>query len=278
VVGVDSPLNPGEHVIVASADGYARSEQKVSVASAERKTLAIALKADGGAAASAAGAKISEKPAQPAADGGEKKLGFFVGLRLLAAIPAGNAGSVDVGGMRREVAMSDLMEAGGGAEVHGGLRFARYFAGKIYLDFFSMRPGSQTADDAQVSGVDGGIGAHVGTAPHNLGGFGELGIGFVQTFELRSEGLVPGCVDDVTWRGGPSFRVGGGAVIPLSKYFQLTPFMLANFSAFDHRSAKADCEMPPPVVISEEQDIPPDERGAHQLFLLGLGIDWLIGG
>jgi len=275
VVGVDRPLNPGEHVIVATADGYARSEQTATVAGGEHKTLTITLKPGAGAPETTGN---TEQKATEADAGDEKKLGFFVGLRLLGAIPAGNAGTVAFGPamMSRDVAMSDLMEAGGGAELHGGLRFMRYFAGKLYLDLFSMRPGSETADDAQVSGVEGGIGAHVGTAPHHLGGFGEIGIGFVQSFELKSENA--GCVDDTTWRGGPSLRIGGGAVIPLSKYFQLTPFMVANFSSFNHVSAKVSCEATPALSTTVDRDIQGDEQSGHQLFLLGVGADWLIGG
>ncbi len=272
VVGVDRPLNPGEHVIEARALGFLPNEQKINVASAEHKTLTIALThAPDAGADTSAGAADAEKPAETAAESGEKKLGVFVGLRLLGAIPAGNANS--------NVPMSDLMEAGGGAELYGGLRFARYFAGKLYIDGFGMRKGSQTAADTQVSGVEAGIGGQIGTPPHQLGGFGEIGVGFVQSFQLRNDVPgSPGCVLEGTWSGGPSFRIGGGAVIPLSKYFQLTPFMVANFAQFNHINLKSVCEGPMMPDLSIDQDIPAEERSGHQLFLLGVGVDWLIGG
>jgi hypothetical protein len=276
VVGVERPINPGEHVIVAKADGFAQSEQRVTIARGEKQTLEIALSADGSAPKKAAAGEHDVKSQEQRRS--DKKLGLFVGARLLGAIPAGDVGTLSAGAVSREVAMSDVMKGGGGLELHGGLRFARYFGGKLYLDLFSMQAGSDAEEGSQVSGLEGGLGVQAGTAPGHIGAFGELGVGFAQQFQFTDES-VAGCVSDVTLRGGPSFRVGGGAIVPLGKYFQLTPFMVANFAQFSHVSAKASCEGGGPLDgTSLDQDIPSGDRAAHQLFLLGVGVDWLIGG
>ncbi len=282
VVGVDRPLNPGEHTVAASASGYQAKEAKVKVARGEKQNLELALAVAAGGAAPAStddGAKTAEKGA-PGGAAPEKNLGFFIGLRLFGAVPAGDAAttSLDPAAGETKVAMSDVAGAGGGFELSGGLRFARYFAGKLYLDAMSFKAGGELDSGAQVTGFETGLGLHVGTPAHHVGGFGEIGLGFVQQLQIKEEITVPKCTRELGLNGGPSLRIGGGAVIPLGKYFHLTPFMLANFAQYSSYNSKNSCVMVAGVDPDSSGDIPSENRAGHQLFLLGIGMDWLIGG
>ncbi|HEV8245254.1 MAG TPA: hypothetical protein VGP93_05780, partial [Polyangiaceae bacterium] len=280
VVGVDRPINPGEHDVVATASGYERSERKVSIARGEKQKLELALKAGaGGPGPLASASKDQGESKVPEGDEAASKLGLFFGLRLLATIPAGDVGSVDLDGTgSNKVAMSGVVQSGGGVELHGGLRFARYFAGKLYLDLMSLKAGDRLAKNSTVSGFETGLGFHVGTEAHHFGGFGELGLGFTQQLLIHQESEMPQCVSDLTLRGGPTLRVGGGAVIPLGKYFQITPFMIANFGQYSARDLKVRCALLPASNRDDSGGIAPSDRASHELFLLGVGGDWLVGG
>jgi hypothetical protein len=274
-LGVDRPINPGEHQISATAPGYVTKERPVTVAPGSSESVLLELpQKTGGQAPNAKAREIDA--AEPKKS--PKKLGLFVGVRLFAAIPAGTAGSADLGVGETKVSMSDVMGAGGGLELQGGLTFARYFAGKIYLDLYNMTPGDLTEDNARISGVDVGLGLHAGTEPHRFGGFGEIGIGFLHDFEWHDESDTLNVTRDITLKGAPSLRIGGGAIIPVGKYFHVTPFMLASFAQFTKTRRQIDSASPSIQDSDVTSDIPEDNRGGHQLFLLGLGGDWLIGG
>jgi hypothetical protein len=278
-LGVDRPINPGDHRVTASAPGYRASEQQVTVTEGEKGSVALELVQGAGAPEPAA--KKGQTKAEPSTQRPPKKLVPFVGVRLLAALPAGTAGSVEpVTDTEVKFSMSDVMGAGAGLELQGGLVFARYFAGKIYLDLYNMKPGDQVQDNGRVSGVDVGFGLHAGTPPQKFGGFGEIGIGLLHDFEWHDEYEIGNAKvsRDITLKGAPSLRIGGGAIIPLGKYFHITPFMLATFAQFNKFEFVRDSDSPLPADLDESRDIPEDRRGGHQLFLLGVGGDWLIGG
>jgi hypothetical protein len=277
-LGVDRPIDPGEHRVSATAPGYGAGEQQVTVAPSTKESVALEL-VPGEGTVPAATKQGATKPAELPARKNAKKIGLFLGVRLFGVIPAGTAGS---GGAaianEAKVSMSDVMGAGGGLELQGGLTFARYFAGKVYLDLYNMSPGDRAEENARISGIDIGLGLHAGTEPHRFGGFGEIGIGFVHDFQWHDEVETPSQTRDITLKGAPSLRIGGGAIIPLGKYFQITPFMLASFAQFTKYETQIDSASP---VVSDSEasgDIPEDKRGGHQLFLLGVGGDWLIGG
>jgi hypothetical protein len=277
-IGVERPINPGEHQVSATAPGYGAGERQVTVGPGGKEAVVLEL------APTAAGEKTADKPgksktAESPEKKAPKKLGLFVGVRLFGAIPAGTAGSADLAtGAETKFSMSDVMGAGGGLELQGGLTFARYFAGKIYVDLYNMSPGDRAEDNARISGVDVGLGLHAGTEPHRFGGFGEIGIGFVHDFQWHDESDTLNVTRDITLKGAPSLRIGGGAIIPLGKYFHITPFMLASFAQFTRTTVKIDSASALIPDSDESRDIPEDNRGGHQLFLLGVGGDWLIGG
>ncbi len=278
-LGVDRPIDPGEHHVSATAPGYATGEQRITLAPGQKESVALELVPGAGAPAPAAKQRSGTKSAPPEGKKSAKNIGLFVGVRLFGAIPAGTAGSADLGtGGGTKVSMSDIMGAGGGLELQGGLTFARYFAGKLYLDLYNMSPGDLVEDNGRVSGVDFGLGLHAGTEPHRFGGFGEIGIGFVHDFRWHDEVATPSLTRDITLKGAPSLRIGGGAIIPLGKYFHITPFMLASFAQFTKTETQIDSASPTVPDSDETADIPEDNRAGHQLFLLGIGGDWLIGG
>ncbi|MGC4092177.1 MAG: PEGA domain-containing protein [Polyangiaceae bacterium] len=171
-VGVERPTNPGSHRVRAEAPGYAPVEANVDLKDGEKRALRLALIKTGDVAPPPA----QLAPGAAAATPSNKRFSFFVGLRFGGVIPAGNLFRVD----GQQVAASDYFAGGGMAELHGGIRYARYFALKLYLEGYAMGAGSWLNDqaDAQnaLSGEGFGIGVMVGTPPREWGGFGEIGL------------------------------------------------------------------------------------------------------
>ena len=266
IVGVERPTNPGHHSVRAEAPGYDPAEQSFELAEGEKKQLALTLKPNGSPTAAA-----SSGSANADAQKSDNRVSFFVGLRFAGAIPAGNLYQVE----GTEVRASDLIAGGAFVELHGGVRFERYFALKLYLDGLAFAPGTELhnrSSDASVSGDGFGIGAMVGTPPRQWGGFGEIGLTALHRFHVKN-GDSTGSCGDLTL-SGLAFRIGGGANIPVHRLVQLTPFMLASFGQIS--SVKSDScggidDFP------ESGSISSGDRRGHQLFILGVGGDLLLG-
>jgi hypothetical protein len=267
IAGVERPTNPGHHTVRAEAPGYTAAETSVDLSEGEKKQLALTLHSNGGSTSGTAAAETSAA---------SNRLSFFVGLRLAGVIPAGNLYRVD----GTEVGTSELLGGGVFAELHGGARFARYFAVKLYLDGLAFAPGRALRDgggDNTVTGEAFGIGAMVGTPPRQWGGFGEIGLSALQRFHVKRDfgesGGPCGNTSDEFSLSGLGFRIGGGAHIPVHRLVQLTPFMLASFGQIS--SVKNDACGGIDYVPSGS--VPSGDRMGHQLFILGVGGDLLLG-
>lgn len=301
VVGVDRPANPGRREIRASAPGYEPAEASVELKAGQKSTVTLSLKPlPGGGETTSAGttgegasATVTSPPAE-SSSAALSKLGFFVGLRLAAGIPVGTAYN-DANGQTRN--LSDLSGGGGGAELHGGVRFTRYFAAKLFVEGYRFDPGSRldevpdyqmniaSVDSKNVTSADGfGLGVMGGLIERGrFGGFGELSFvavhRYMVTRDVEDSGPPVGCGSstDVVTLSGPALRIGGGAVIPVTRYLQLTPFMTATFGSFSEADVESGCQNRIPLdglpVGNSKVD-----AGGHQLFILGVGGDFLIGG
>lgn len=285
VVGVDRPANPGKHTLRAEAGGYRAAEASVELRAGEKQEVKLSLSPDPSAAVAVPPSTTPSGAAAPSKGGG---LSFFVGLRLGGVIPAGKLYQSS----GQAVAMSDYAGGGATAELQAGVRFARYFAAKLYLEGYAMNAGQWLTDQARDAGLEPknsvggqgfGLGAMVGTPPGQLGGFGELGITAIHKFRVTRDfdPDTTACGDssqDLTL-SGVAFRIGGGAHIPLSRLFQLTPYMLATFGQFtnvDNSSACSDVTGGT-TRFPASGDIASGDRLGHQLIIIGVGGDLLLG-
>lgn len=279
LAGVDRPTDPGHHTVRAEAPGFDPAEVSVELKDGEKRPVALKLAPAGSTPRSGSidlvGAQ-GEPSATNTAPPSDRRVSFFVGLRFGGAIPAGSLYNVQ----GERVATADYLGGGGFAELHGGVRFERYFALKLYLEGLAFGSGSWLrAQDGEssVSGQGVGIGGMVGTKPGQWGGFGELGFGY-RRFEVKRE-----FGDGFTCSGtqnlglnGFAVRLGGGAHIPVHRMIQLTPFVAASFGQVV--SAHNDCdEYLDTDKYPASGSIASGDRRGHQLFLLGIGGDLLLG-
>ncbi|HET9933080.1 MAG TPA: hypothetical protein VFQ35_20395, partial [Polyangiaceae bacterium] len=279
VAGVDRPTDPGRHVVRAEAKGFAPAEATVDLKDGEKRAVSLKLSPAGSAPANTinlVGASAESSPTPNIAPQSDRRVSFFIGLRLGGAIPAGTLYNVQ----GERVATSDYISGGGFAELQGGVRFERYFALKLYLEGLAFGAGSWLGNqdgESSVAGQGLGIGAMVGTKPGQWGGFGELGLGY-RRFEVKRE-----FGDGVTCSGaqalglnGLAFRLGGGAHIPVHRMIQLTPFVAASFGQVV--SVHNDCEEYADTdKFPASGSIGSGDRRGHQLFLIGIGGDLLLG-
>ena len=312
-VGIERPANPGKHEISVSAPGYEPASASVELKAAQKKNVALDLKAlPGGPPPPGATPGTPGGPTPPAdeakpSDAPRGKLGFFAGLRLAGAVPAGVAYSNPAG---EETNISDLFGPGGGGEIHGGVRFTKYLAATVFFEQYAFDPGSRlddvpeyatniaSVDSTNVTTADGfGLGAIGGLMERGkLGGFGEASFLLLHRFTITrdvDDSELPdsplGCdkTSDTLTLSGPALRIGGGAIIPLTDWLQLTPFMTATFSAFSESNYESGCPVHRLPSGMDARRIPLDHLpngksklnvGGHQMFILGVGGDFLFGG
>lgn len=280
LLGVDRPTDPGHHTLRAEAAGFAPAEASLDLKDGEKRAITLELLPSATASSSSAINLVGAGPesnAPAAAAAADRRVSFFIGLRLGAAIPSGTLYSVE----GERVAATDYFSGGGFAELQGGVRFQRYFALKLYLEGLALGAGSWLRDsdyaDNSVSGQGIGIGGLIGTKPGQWGGFGELDLGYRRIEVTRRFD------DDFTCSGsqslglkGLALRVGGGAHIPVHRLVQLTPFVAASFGQVLGVSNDCD-EYSGTDKFPAPGSVPSGERRGYQLFLIGIGGDLLLG-
>jgi len=306
-LGIDRPSNPGWHTVQAWAPGYAPSESKIELKAGEKKPLKLVLQPGSGPPPPGFTAPPpgQQQPGMvpgpmppPGGDAGMQpapgpqeppsKVGFMVGLRLGGAVPGGAARSDPSG---EDVKMGDLFQAGGGGEIHGGVRLFKYFTGVVFFERHVLKPGeffdvpTQTLD-LEVTNTafaqSYGIGAMIGTPRNQLGGFGEIDIVLDHRFEVNQEinsndpRITNGQCERTVAAKGPGFRIGGGMNIPVAEFLHLTPFVMATLGQFTHNEVDSDC---PGELFGLDFDgeIPEDQRAGHSLLFFGVGGDFVLG-
>jgi hypothetical protein len=301
VVGIDRPLNPGEHKVEVWAPGHSKAEANVALAEGERKRIELKLVPGEGpppAGVTPGAGPSSGVPAdQPARGdvepkGTPSKIGFLVGLRLGGAIPTGTA-FVDSAG--NEVPISEEFGGGGGIELHAGVRFMKYFTGVLFIEGYSLKPGSRLDELPEIQNEPtlevqstpiasgGGLAVIVGTERGRFGGFGELGFAPIHNFTINRDIDISGvgvrCSQTVTLSGA-ALRIGGGLSIPVADFLSLTPYVMATLGSFRDAESETDCPDTDPtrqVVEAFTNSHEIGDTAGHQLLVLGVGGDFLLG-
>ncbi|MCB9605279.1 MAG: tetratricopeptide repeat protein [Polyangiaceae bacterium] len=315
VIGVDRPSNPGERVIEASAPGYSTAQRKVNLVERQKLDLKIELKPDGTPFAApgstpkpneTGAAKDVDPPPDPppsvVGEGVEDK-GFYVAIHLGGAVPIGDIGKHPVD--ESSIPISDQFQPGGGGELRGGYRFAKYFTPFLMLEGYNLKAGTLfnsvvTASDTQVEtttyATGAGLGLMVGTQPGDFGFYGEVGLLLHQmTANMTvTHGSEASCENSMNY-SGTGFRLGGGMQIPVTGAFRVEPFMTFTMSRFDTVTAERDerCDVPTVIgglggdpnydtetapgfgsrlVDEDRYDLQDDEKALHILLVVGVGI------
>lgn len=297
VVGVERPVNPGEHTVTAKARGYHPAEQTVAVAegAAERVVLTLAVNPDDvvpepGAepAATSPGVPDSSEPAppEPRAD-----FGFEVGIR--------GGGLLSSGQIVPTVDITDVAQGGGGAEIYAALRLFKYFGVGGFYNRHWIKAGTavdQSINDflqrpreinSTVTFESAGVLVRAGTERGQFGGFAEVGFEFLHKMNVNRDvsGLPLTLACSMTQGfSGTALRVGGGAILPLNRWVRLTPMLTLSFSTFGSTDIVGDClvedenmqsSAPEPLLGQPAGDINPGS--GHRFLFLGVGGDFLFG-
>lgn len=203
-------------------------------------------------------------------------MGFMVGLRLGVAKPFGDAFRGTIVDPEETKAMSDFYGTGGGLELHAGVRFAKYFTGKLMFGGYGFDPGPDAEPDGTaeaentVSATSAGIGIQIGTPRGRFGGFGELNALFLHTFKITNK--FDSCEVSISSKG-PALSLGGGLSIPLGTSWSLTPFATAQMGRFEEQEIEEDCGLNVPSSF----DIPSDDQKTHGMLFVGIGGEFLFG-
>lgn len=295
-IGIPRPINPGKHRVELATPGQQWSSADVEVAEGTTRDVVFRVQPGNGAVVAPAPVVTSEVVApnpppveQPASSVDAQKEGPFVGflgsLRLGGAVPTGTVFAVSPGAGSNatsiDVQMSDVTQPGGAIEFQAGIRLGRYFTPLFFLagqtlghpsTYRLAQPITFEVNKAQAASF--GIGVRFGTPPGKIGAFGELDIGLVDALsvELKRQsnaGETTGtCKIDVN---GASLRLGGGAIVPIVTWLQLTPVANVSFGRFTNRSATG-CDVP------VDGDIASRDQRTHAMIFLGVGGDVVIGG
>jgi hypothetical protein len=283
-VGIPRPINPGKHRVELATPGQPWSAADVDVAEGTTRDVVFRVQAGAAAAAQVTTGVVAANATDPAKDPPEAPkeepfVGFLGGVRLGAAVPTGSvfAFSLAQGGATRDVQMSDVANPGAGIEFHAGIRLGRYFTPIFFLagqtlghpSTFDIALGLTPEIKSAQAGTFG-IGVLFGTPPGKIGAFGEFGIGLLDVFAVEFKGA-DGNSCKIEGRGA-SLRLGGGAVIPVVKWLQVTPLALVSLGRFTDRDATG-CGN-----LNLSSDIPEADQRTHGMIFLGVGGDVVIGG
>ena len=283
-VGIPRPINPGKHRVELATPGQPWSAADVDVA--EGSTRDVVFKVQPGAAAAPQATTGVVATTGGEAGGAPKEepfVGFLGGLRLGLAVPIGKVFKLGNG---REVQMNDVAGPGGGLEFHAGIRLGKYFTPIFFLAGHTLShpdrydvTGVSDAIGVELKSAAGGtfgIGVLFGTPPGKIGAFGEFGIGLVDylSISFKNPGLnaVGDCKIDAT---GASLRFGGGAIIPATKWLNVTPVAYLSLGQFTKTSTGNCVEE---VSSQLSKDIDEGNQRAHGMIFLGVGGDVVVGG
>lgn len=305
VVGVERPVNPGERVVVAEAPGYLSAETSANLQEGQGQQVSLTLEVDPnapkepppgeGTGQGQAGGGTTPPPPPPAEDDWRTKeismsaVGAFMGLRVGGLFPAGS--------LEDGASTADYVGVGGGAELHGGVRFLRNFGVKVFFERYALKPGPEL--DAAPVGLEErafevtstpyatsfGFSAIAGTQRGRLGGYGELGLALLHEYgwdreiadiDATKDPNFSSCTETVAY-SGPAFRLGGAFVLPVHENIQLTASAVFTLSNFGTRKFSSNCVIPPATESAGETESDINKKGLHQQFFVGVGADFMFG-
>lgn len=303
VLGVERPANPGERVVVAEAPGYLTAEASTTLAEGQSQRVTLTLEVDPNASKEpppdqaapeqqgqvAAIAPSSERDWREV-EIEQSAVGFFVGVNVGGLFPSGN--------LQNDFSTADYMGAGGGAELHGGVRFLRNFGVKLFFERYALLPGPNLDDPpnqlmendqfevtSTAYATSFGFSAMAGTMRNRIGGYGELGLALVHEYGWEREIVDTAngptdepnfdtCTETNAFRG-PAFRLGGAFVFPVHPNIQLTVSAIVTLGNFSTLKYTSDCEITGPAPGETEEKI--GEKGLHQQLFFGVGGDFVFG-
>jgi len=292
VVGVQRPSNPGSRTITASAPGYKTATATIDLGPGEKKNVTLAMEVDPDAAAAGTGTKpggdgAGSGDAPP--PGGEPEgpppglFGFIVGLRVGGLLPVGN--------LQKDEPMKDYYGSGGGAELRAGVRVAQHYSVLLLAGGGTYTPGSTFDEGPPGStikttpvGQDAGVGFMYAAKPGKLGPFGELSFMFIHRLDAQRDVALapPAACPQTLSASGTAFRLGGGVQIPLSDWFQLSPYATLSIGRVAEFNVDSDCNDPQPAVQDTPWEDPgsadPELATSHVIIGLGVGGDLIFGG
>jgi hypothetical protein len=286
-IGADRPANPGRHEIEVSAPGYGSSGTTVTLREGNRQPELVSLTlqpvetGDGG-----------ETDAGPSAAG----LGFMAGLRIAGVVPAGQLDSnLDDGqyAAASDLALSDVVGSGAGLELHGGLRFARYYSVMVFGGAYALvpKPGADDLARSEVSNatqephdqdevtttaawLNGGVGVTMEFPIRRVRAFAGAGL-LAERLMLSQEvgaGSADSCTVSRTYAGG-SLRLAGGVLIPLVPLFGIAPYASMTMGTFSDANVNVTCDG-----TSIADDRYQTDAGLHTVTTVGVAGDFFFGG
>lgn len=275
-IGVDRPMNPGQHRIRASVPDGRRVETTIELADGAREALRLELTRTPSAGPGPALTQRGDGTPSP-------RLVLFAGAGLGAGLPVGKVSTGP------DAPMGDYARLGMSLELKLGLRFARYFGAKLFGEGALHGAGSPPVNLSRLAGsasrsdrakVDPsvvnrqvfGLSFLAGSPYGKLGGYGELGIGyerFAMDVDISlPEGECGTSTSQSLTATGPSLRVGGGAFLPISRSFQLVPYAHGTIGRYRHATTSS-CEwISPPAYLGG--DIDGDRVATHAWIVLGV--------
>ncbi len=303
VVGVERPVNPGERTVMAEAPGYLSVETSATVREGQTEQVSLTLEVDPNAPKTpppgeepppGQGGTTPLPPVASEEDWRTKEIsmsaiGAFLGLRVGGLFPAGS--------LADGASTADYVGVGGGAELHGGVRFLRNFGFKLFYERYAVQPGPEL--DAAPIGLEErafevkstprvtsfGFSAMAGTQRGRLGGYGELGLALMHEYGWDREisdidaGKEPNfgrCTETVSY-AGPAFRLGGAFVLPVHEHIQLTAVAVFTLGNFNTVKQSSSCVIPPDTSAPGDTEVDIEKQGLHQQFFLGVGADFMFG-
>ncbi len=296
LVGVDRPIDPGTHHVVAFAPGYGKQEATITVKEKDPvKPVALALQATGGVvygpAVGTSPAVVTTGPtgsAQPAGSAQpppdqpppyEKKeewkpvskppsASFLAGVRAGADL---FAGSLAGGGPNGDVKLSDVAGPGPAFGLEAGVRFARKgYVGLFYEHAFLGAgnldtSGTNLLPGTTITNSGNAIGATIGFIT-NPDGFGVLFDGSLAYRWLIFTEQPSGAQSTSYTFGGAELMVGMGLWIKVGSAFRIVPRADVGFGSFSNQSCSGDPAFCPPSLSSTV----PNTAG-HVFAFLGVG-------
>lgn len=313
VLGVQRPVNPGERTVVAEAPGHLTVETSATVREGQSEQVSLTLEVDPNAPKEpppgenpppGQGGGTTPPPAVPSEDDWRTKeipmsaIGAFLGLRVGGLFPAGS--------LADGASTADYVGVGGGAELHGGVRFLRNFGFKLFYERYALQPGPEL--DAAPATLEGsafevkstpyatsfGFSALAGTQRGRLGGYGEIGLALMHEYgwereisdiDVSKSPRFDECNQTVAYKGA-ALRLGGAFVLPVHENIQLTAVAVFTLSNFGKIKTTSNCvyehDVPgqdEPNVVAEPGETETDiaKQGLHQQFFLGVGADFMFG-
>lgn len=275
-IGVDRPMNPGRHRIQASVPDGRKVETTIELADGAREALRLELTR-----------APEQRPAPQVTQQSETERGprtaWFVGAGLGAGLPVGKLSTGP------DAPIGDYVGIGVSLELKLGVRFARYFGAKLFGEGALHSPGSPPVNFASLTGatrddrarVDAsvvnrqafGFSFLAGTPHGKLGGYGELGVVVYDRMSMGLDISMPdrGCGTSTSQSltvTGPSLRVGGGAIVPISRSFQLVPYAHGTIGRYRQATSQSCQALRPPAYL--QGDIDGERVATHAFIVLGV--------